>query len=46
MEHLKKSVDAGEMMTEEEILTMRGNINPDIDMVTPSQKLTRRMKKR
>lgn len=46
VEHLKKSVDAGEMMTEEEILTMRGNINPDIEMVNPSRKLAKRIKKR
>lgn len=46
VEHLKKSVDAGEMMTEQEILTMRGNMNPDVDMVNPSRRLKRRLKKR
>lgn len=46
VEHLKKAVDEGDMMTEEEILTMRGTINPDVDAVTPSRKLIRRLKKR
>lgn len=46
VEHLKKAVDKGEMMSEQEILTMRGAMNPDVDLITPSRKLTRRLKKR
>ena len=43
--NLKKAVDSGEMMTEEEILTMRGNMNPDADQITPSRKFARRLKR-
>lgn len=46
VEQLKKAVDAGEMMSEKEILEMRGNMNPDEDALTPSRKLIRRWKKR
>lgn len=46
VEKLKKSVDAGEMMTEKEILELRGNMNPDTDALTPSRKLRLRLKKR
>lgn len=45
VEKLKKSVDKGDMMTDEEILQLRGNLNPDIDMVTPNRKFVRRKKK-
>ena len=34
VDKLKKSVDDGDMMSEEEILQMRGEINPDNDAVT------------
>lgn len=43
--NLKKAVDAGEMMSEKEILEMRGQMNPDADQLTPSRKFLRRMKK-
>ena len=44
---MKKSVEEGDMMSEEEILAMRGEINPDNDAVTNrSKRLKRRMKKR
>ena len=45
VDKLKRSVDKGDMMTEKEILEMRGQMNPDVDMVTPSRKLLRRQKK-
>lgn len=45
VEKLKKSVDAGDMMSEKEILEMRGTINPDTDVITPSRKFMRRRKK-
>lgn len=34
VDKLKKSVEDGDMMTEEEILALRGDINPDNDAVT------------
>ncbi len=43
--NLKKAVDSGEMMTEAEILAMRGNMNPDSDQITPSRKFVRRLKR-
>lgn len=47
VDKLKKSVDEGDMMSEEEILTMRGEMNPDNDAVTNrSKRLKRRMKRR
>lgn len=48
VEKLKKSVDSNEMMTEEEILSLRGKLNPDNDaIVSGSRKLSRlRRKKR
>lgn len=47
VERLKKSVDKNDMMTEEEILMLRGAINPDDDaIVNPSRKLRRIWKKR
>ena len=47
VDKLKKSVDEGDMMSEEEILAMRGDMNPDNDAVTNrSKRLKRRMKKR
>ena len=46
VDRLKKNVEEGDMMTEEEILTMRGNINPDNDAVSHrSRRLRRRQKK-
>lgn len=47
VDKLKKAVDAGEMMSEQEILAMRGTLNPDNDsIVNPSRKLRRVWKKR
>lgn len=47
VEKLKKSVDAGEMMTEEEILALRGAMNPDNDsIVSRSRKHRRRYGKK
>lgn len=45
VDKLKKSVDKGDMMTEEEILTLRGQINPDVDMITPNRRFLKRRKK-
>lgn len=45
VDRLKKSVDKGEMMTDEEILALRGAINPDSDAITPNRKFMRRKKK-
>lgn len=45
VEKLKKSVDKGEMLSEEEILTLRGTINPDVDSVTPNRRFMRRQRK-
>lgn len=46
VEQLKKAVDSGDMMTEEQILTLRGTINPDNESVlNPSRKLKRLRKK-
>ena len=45
VEQLKKSVDENDMMSEQEILTLRGEMNPDSDAVTPSRKFLRRRKK-
>lgn len=46
VEQLKKSVDKGEMMSEQEILALRGAINPDNDaVINPSRKLRRMRKK-
>ena len=45
VDRLKKAVDSGDMMSESEILAMRGAINPDVDMVSPSRKLKRQRKK-
>lgn len=43
VDNLKKSVDRGDMMSTEEIIAMRGNINPDNDNVKhPSKKLYKR----
>lgn len=45
VDKLKKSVEEGDMMTEEEILAMRGELNPDNDAVTHrSHRLKRRQK--
>lgn len=47
VEKLKKSVDAGDMMTESEILAMRGQLNPDNDnILTPSRKFRKMLKRR
>lgn len=45
VEQLQKSVDENKMMTEQEILELRGQINPDMDMVTPTRKFMRKQKK-
>lgn len=46
VDNLKKSVDEGDMLSEAEILALRGVINPDNDAVTsPSRKLRRMRKK-
>lgn len=46
VEQLKKSVDKGEMMSEQEILALRGALNPDNDAVmNPSRKLKKMRKK-
>lgn len=42
---LKKSVDEGDMMSEQEILDMRGNINPDNDLVRHPSKSIKRQRK-
>lgn len=44
VEKLHKKVVEGDMMTEAEILELRGEINPNVDMVTPSRKLKKRLK--
>lgn len=47
VDKLKKSVDKGDMMTDEQILALRGNINPDDDsIIHPSRKLKRVWKRR
>ena len=43
--NLKKSIDEGDMLTEEEILTLRGQINPYMDAVTTSKKYIKKRKK-
>lgn len=45
VEKLQKIVDKNDMMTDEEILAMRGAINPDADIVTPRKSYIRRRKK-
>lgn len=45
VDKLKKNVEEDDMMTAEEILAMRGDMNPDNDAVTHrSRKLRRRQK--
>lgn len=45
VDKLKKSVDENDMMTAQEILELRGNLNPDNDAVSRrSRKLKKRMK--
>lgn len=47
VDKLKKSVDENDMMTPEEILAMRGDINPDNDNIgRVSKRFKRRYKKR
>lgn len=46
VDKLEKKVSEGDMMTEQEILELRGEINPNIDFVTPSKKLRKRMRKK
>ena len=46
VDKLKKSVEDGDMMTEEEILTMRGEMNPDNDAITNRSFKLRHRKKR
>ena len=45
VDNLKKSVDNGEMLSEKEILEMRGQLNPDNDAVT-HRSLRHKMRKR
>lgn len=45
VDNLKKAVDKGDMMTSREILELRGQINPDADMITPSRKFIKRQKR-
>ena len=46
VEKLKKSVDNGDMLSAEEILALRGDVNPDNDAISHrSRKLKRRQKK-
>lgn len=42
---LKKKIDAGDLMTPEEILVMRGQLSTDMDAVTPSRKYIKRVRK-
>ena len=46
VERLKKSVDEGDMMTEAEILALRGAINPDNDQITRASRKLKRIRKR
>lgn len=46
VEKLKKAVDAGEMMSEQEILAMRGEMNPDNDSITQASKKMRKIWKK
>ena len=46
VEQLEKKVNAGDMMSEQEILELRGEINPNADFVTPSRKFKRRLKRK
>lgn len=45
VDNLKKSVDEGDMLTEKEILEMRGELNPDNDAVT-NRSIKHKMRKR
>ena len=45
VEKLQKSVDKNDMMTEKEILEMRGQLNPDVDAITPTRRFMKRRKK-
>lgn len=45
VDNLKKSVDKGDMLTEKEILEMRGEMNPDNDAVT-NRSIKHKMRKR
>lgn len=42
---LKKTIDDGDMLSEEEILLRRGQLNTDMDAVTPSKKYIRSRKR-
>lgn len=47
VDKLKHAVDNNEMMSEQEILAMRGMMNPDDDLINrPSRKLAKRRKRR
>lgn len=46
VEKLKKAVDQNEMMTEEQILALRGKLNPDNDAIVSGTRKLRRMRKR
>lgn len=45
VEQLQKAVNENDMMSEKEILELRGEMNPDIDAFTPTRKFMRRRKK-
>ena len=46
VEKLKKSVDAGEMMSEEQILALRGEMNPDNDAITSGSRKWKRLRRK
>lgn len=46
VDKLKKAVDAGEMMSEQEILAMRGVMNPDNEQVSKPSRRLRKARKR
>ena len=46
VEKLQKSVDKGDMMTEEQIIALRGNINPDNENVFAASRKLKRIRKK
>lgn len=46
VKQLQKSVDKGDMMTDEEIIALRGSINPDSDNVMHASRKLKHMRKR
>lgn len=43
---LEKQWKSGDLLSEQEILELRGEMNPNVDMVNPSKKLKKRMKRK